>query len=204
MDHKIFVTGIGFITSIGNDRITVTDSLRKLVSGIENHPELQVESSPVKVAGTVKEFDLESTDPEDWTYPAAYQVPRTLIRSFSPHVLYAWSAVRQAIEDAGLSQEDLSNPDSGLYTASGGSMRSIHKHFQKMDDLGVMACNPLAIIASIAGTLSFNLVAALGSARFLCRFGFRLCFFRSCPWHRIRRDSARTPETDACGGSGRL
>ncbi|MFP6893314.1 MAG: beta-ketoacyl-[acyl-carrier-protein] synthase family protein [Opitutales bacterium] len=162
MDPKIFVTGIGFITSIGNNRITVTDSLRKLTSGIEKHPELQVESSPVKVAGTVKEFDLESTDPEDWTYPSAYQVPRTMIRSFSPHVLYAWSAVRQAIEDAGLSEEDLSNPDSGLYTASGGSMRSIHKHFQKMDDLGVMACNPLAIIASIAGTLSFNLVAALG------------------------------------------
>ena len=59
MDHKIFVTGIGFITSIGNDRITVTDSLRKLASGIEKHPELQVDSSPVKVAGTVKEVDLE-------------------------------------------------------------------------------------------------------------------------------------------------
>ena len=162
MDLKIFVTGIGFITSIGNDRITVTDSLRKLTSGIERHPELQVESSPVKVAGVVKEFDLESSDPEDWTYPASYQVPRTLIRSFSPHVLYAWCAVRQAIEDAGLSEGDISNPASGLYTASGGSMRSIHKHFQKMDDLGVMACNPLAIIASIAGTLSFNLVSALG------------------------------------------
>ena len=31
-----------------------------------------------------------------------------------------------------------------------------------MDQNGVMACNPLAIVASIAGTLSFNLVAALG------------------------------------------
>ena len=41
-------------------------------------------------------------------------------------------------------------------------MRSIHKHFEKMDQRGVMACNPLAIVASIAGTLTFNLVAALG------------------------------------------
>ena len=41
-------------------------------------------------------------------------------------------------------------------------MRSIHKHFEKMDRRGVMACNPLAIVASIAGTLTFNLVAALG------------------------------------------
>ncbi len=161
MNPRIIVTGIGFVTSIGNDRLTVTDSLRKLTTGIEKHNELQCETSPVKVAGTIKDFDVQSTDPEDWTYPSAYQVPRAVIRSFSPHVLYAWCAVRQAIEDAGLSEEDLSNPDSGLYTASGGSMRSIHKHFQKMDDLGVMACNPLAIIASIAGTLSFNLVAAL-------------------------------------------
>ena len=43
-----------------------------------------------------------------------------------------------------------------------GSMRSIHKHFEKMDRNGVMACNPLAIVASISGTLTFNLVAALG------------------------------------------
>jgi 3-oxoacyl-[acyl-carrier-protein] synthase-1 len=41
-------------------------------------------------------------------------------------------------------------------------MRTIHKHFEKMDQRGVMACNPLAIVASIAGTLTFNLVAALG------------------------------------------
>ena len=41
-------------------------------------------------------------------------------------------------------------------------MRSIHKHFEKMDQRGVMACNPLAIVASIAGTLTLNLVSALG------------------------------------------
>ena len=41
-------------------------------------------------------------------------------------------------------------------------MRSIHKHFEKMDRNGVMACNPLAIVSSIPGTLTFNLVAALG------------------------------------------
>ena len=61
-----------------------------------------------------------------------------------------------------LTLEDLQDPESGIYTASGGSMRSIHKHFEKMDRSGVMACNPLAIVASISGTLTFNLVAALG------------------------------------------
>ena len=160
--NDVFVTGLGFITSVGNDRKSVTSSLLGLHHGIENPPELQVPESPVKVAGTIKDFNLEPSDPEDWTFPGSYQVPRSLLRSFSPHVLYAWCAVQQAITDAKLQEQDFKSPDVGLYTASGGSMRSIHHHFKKMDQRGVMACNPLAIVASIAGTLSFNLVAALG------------------------------------------
>ena len=162
MEGKVFVTGLGFITSIGNNRDTVEGSLRELRGGIGLHPGLQVDASPVKVAGIVKDFEMDSIDPEDWIYPEQYHVPRTIIRSFSPHVLYAWCALRQAVEDAGLNGEDVSDADSGIYTASGGSMKHIHKHFQMMDERGVMACNPLAIIASIAGTLNFNLVAALG------------------------------------------
>lgn len=160
--EPVWITGMGLITSIGNDQSEVVRNLLDLRHGIENPPELQVDSSPVKVAGTVKDFCLESADPEDWTYPDQYFVPRATIRSFSPHVLYGWCALRQAIEDAALSEEDLHDPDAGLYSSSGGSMRSIHKHFMKMDQRGVMACNPLAIVASIAGTLTFNLVAALG------------------------------------------
>ena len=119
------------------------------------------DDSPVKVAGTVKEFEVESSDPEDWVYPEKYRVPRATLRSFSPHVLYAVCSAtgdrrRQSFRGRN------TGPKSGLYTSSGGSMRSIHKHFEKMDRRGVMACNPLAIVASIAGTLTFNLVAALG------------------------------------------
>ena len=153
---------MGLITSIGNDRSSVLTSLREMKHGIENPPMLQVDESPVKVAGTVKEFEVDSSDPEDWIYPQQYRVPRATLRSFSPHVLYSWCALQQAIEDAHLSEQDIQHPESGLYTSSGGSMRTIHKHFEKMDQRGVMACNPLAIVASIAGTLTFNLVAALG------------------------------------------
>ena len=160
--EPVWITGMGLITSIGNDRSSVLESLRDMKHGIESPTMLQVEESPVKVAGTVKEFNVNSSDPEDWIYPSKYRVPRATLRSFSPHVLYAWCALQQAIEDANLSEEEIQDPNSGLYTSSGGSMRSIHKHFEKMDRRGVMACNPLAIVASIAGTLTFNLVAALG------------------------------------------
>ena len=128
---KVYVTGIGFVTSIGNDCDVVEQSLRRLESGIGLHPELQVEASPVKVAGIIKDFDLTSIDPEDWIYPDRYQVRRDVIRSFSPHVLYAYCAMKQAIENANLTEDEVSNPECGLYTASGGSMRSVHKHFEK-------------------------------------------------------------------------
>ena len=67
--EAVWITGIGFITSIGNNRSSVTESLRSMKHGIENPSMLQVEESPVKVAGTVKEFDVDSLDPEDWKYP---------------------------------------------------------------------------------------------------------------------------------------
>jgi len=158
----VWVTGLGFITSIGNDRAAVTDSLLNLKHGIVNPKEFDVPESPVKVAGTVKGFSVDSPDSEDWEYPDAYRVPRATLRSFSPHVLYAWCALQQAIKDSGLSEEELKDTETGLYTASGGSMRSVYNHLDKMERKGIMTCNPLAIVASIAGTLTFNLVAALG------------------------------------------
>ena len=159
---EVWITGLGFITSIGCNKAKVIDSLINLKHGITSPAMLQVSESPVKVAGTIDEFDLDSNDPEDWQFPAEYNVPRSLLRSFSPHVLYAWCSLQQAIHEARLDSSELEDPNSGLYTASGGSMRSIHQHFEKMDRSGVMACNPLAIVASISGTLTFNLVAGLG------------------------------------------
>ena len=160
--EEVWVTGLGFITSIGCNSDQVENSLLNLRHGIACPNMLQVPESPVKVAGTIDEFELDSSDPEDWKFPSEYKVPRSLVRSFSPHVLYAWCSLQQAIKDANIDSQDLQDPESGIYTASGGSMRSIHKHFEKMDRNGVMACNPLAIVSSIPGTLTFNLVAALG------------------------------------------
>ena len=72
--------------------------LRNLINlrhGIENPDFLAVDSSPVKVAGTVKDFEVDSSDPEDWLYPSQYKVPRATIRSFSPHVLYGVLSSKQ-------------------------------------------------------------------------------------------------------------
>ncbi len=156
---KVFITGLGFITSIGNDVATVTESLRTLRHGIERYAPFQKPEIPVKVAAPVKGFVTESMDPEDWTYPERYRVRREFLRSMGPHGLYSYCALQQAIADAGLENADVSNEETGLFGASAGSPHLLTYFVDKMNRQGVMKCSPLGIVASIAGTVQFNLVA---------------------------------------------
>lgn len=156
---KVYLTGLGFITSIGNDVASVSRSLRDLRHGIEVYTPFQKADIPVKVAAPVKEFQTDSHDCEDWTYPERYRVKRELLRGMGPNSFYAYCAMLQAIEDARLSEADWSNDDTGLYAASGGSPHLLGHMIQKMHAQGVMRCSPLGIVAAIAGTVNFNLVA---------------------------------------------
>jgi len=157
---RVFITGLGFVTSIGNDAATVTRHLRELRHGFEVFPPFQSPDIPCKVAGTIKEFTTDSPDPEDWTFPARYRIKRELLRSMAPNGLFAHCAMLQAVEDARLAEADISNPHTGLYAASGGSPFLTHHHHDRLLKVGVMRCSPLGIVASIVGTLNFNLVAA--------------------------------------------
>jgi 3-oxoacyl-[acyl-carrier-protein] synthase-1 len=156
---KVFITGLGFITSIGNDVAAVTHSLRELQHGIEVYPPFQKPEFPVKVAAPVKGFQTDSLDCEDWTYPERYHVKREILRGMSPNVLFAYCAMVQAVADAKLTEADWSNDDTGLYASSGGSPYMLGSLMQRMRTHGVMKCPPLGIVASIAGTVNFNLVA---------------------------------------------
>lgn len=156
---RVYITGLGLITSIGNDVATVTKSLREQRHGFETYAPFQNENVPVKVAAPVKGFETSSHDPEDWTFPEAYRIKREVLRGMAPHGIYAWCAMQQAIADAGLSDEDISNSDTGLYAASGGSPQQMGFMLSRMHKSGIMRCSPLGIVASISGTLNFNLVA---------------------------------------------
>ncbi|ATC64926.1 beta-ketoacyl synthase [Nibricoccus aquaticus] len=156
---KVYLTGLGFITSIGNDVASVTRSLRELRHGIEVYAPFQKPEIPVKVAAPVKGFQTDSYDCEDWTYPERYRVKREILRGMGPNAFYAYCAMQQALEDAKLSEADWSNDDTGLYAASGGSPSLMGHMIQKMHAQGVMRCSPLGIVAGIAGTVNFNLVA---------------------------------------------
>jgi 3-oxoacyl-[acyl-carrier-protein] synthase-1 len=167
---RVFITGLGFVTSIGNDAATVTRNLRELRHGFELYPPFQKPDIPCKVVGTIKEFTTDSTDPEDWTFPARYKIKRELLRSMAPNGLFAHCAMLQAVEDARLAEPDISNTHTGLYAASGGSPFLTHHHHERLVKVGVMRCSPLGIVASIVGTLNFNLVAAFKIQGASCGF----------------------------------
>lgn len=158
-NRRVVITGVGFITSIGNDRGAVLDSLRNQRTGIEVYPELDRPKSPVKLAGPVKGFSFPSENPEEWRFPKGIDLSRKQLRSMAPHVVYAYAAMREAIADAALAPEMISNPRTGLLCASAGSPRLTFRHLQKMLEVGPLKCHPFALPASIAGALSFNLVA---------------------------------------------
>jgi 3-oxoacyl-[acyl-carrier-protein] synthase-1 len=153
------VTGLGFVTSIGNDRATVVRSLRELAHGFERHEFFGNPDLPVKVAGTIKGFSFPTTDWRDWRWPAGLNIDRPLLRGLAPHGVYALSAVEQALAEAGLVAGDLGGGDTGLYCASAGSPFLLGNFLGQMHATRGERGNPMGIVSSIAGTLNFNLAA---------------------------------------------
>lgn len=154
---RAVITGLGFISSIGNNVATVIDSLKHVKTGIEPFHEFQGENIPVKLAGTVKDFAFPTTYFEDWKIPKEYNLSREQLRPMTPNAIYAYCAMQQAIQDAKLRDGEVSNPRTSLFCASGGSMWMAYDNLHTMVTRGVQKCQPMAMINSIPGSLYINL-----------------------------------------------
>src|SRR5258706_10712490 len=162
MRARVVISGLGFVTSIGNDRGAVTQSLRELRSGIERFEFLPGQELPIKVAGTIKGFETSGALWPTWRWPDGYTISRDLLRGLPPHGLYAITAFEQALTDAGLTPADVANEDTGLFCGSGGSPRLMRNFLNQMNDSNGERVNPMGIVSAIAGTLNFNLAAHYG------------------------------------------
>jgi 3-oxoacyl-[acyl-carrier-protein] synthase-1 len=125
---RVVITGLGFITSIGNSTAEVLDSLRHARSGIAIFPELPQTPGSPRVAGTIKGFSFPSLAFDDWALPPGYAIERNELRSMCPNVVYAWCAMQQAIAHARLAPERVSHPRTGAMCASAGSMWMIYEN----------------------------------------------------------------------------
>ncbi len=162
MAKRIVVTGLGFVTCIGNSRGEVSASLQELRSGIREEVFLGNPDLPVKVAGKPLGFEVGSPNWRAWRWPDEYTIDRGLIRSLPPQGVYAVCGVEQALADAGLEKEDLKDGETGLYCASVGSPLLLHENLMAMRAAKGERGNPLGVLCSIAGTLNFNLGSWLG------------------------------------------
>ena len=131
------ITGLGFVTSIGDDRASVSQSLRELKHGFENVEFFGNPALAVKVAGTIKGFSFPTTNWRDWRWPAQFSVDRELIRGLAPHGVYAVCALQQALAEAGLDRSALGDGSTGLFCASAGSPFMLAQFLDQMRDGGL-------------------------------------------------------------------
>lgn len=158
---RVVVTGLGFVSSIGNSLQAVEDSLRGLKHGYAPFPAKEGEVCPPKLYGRLADFDTESWDSEEWSYPTRYKVARSHLKGMSRHVLYAYFSTLDAIADAGLELSQVSDHRTGIYSASAGAPGMAHHQVELMNKRGVLRCSPFGVVATTVGTLNFNLGAIL-------------------------------------------
>ncbi len=105
--RRVVITGLGIVSSIGNNKEEVVQSLRDGRSGIEFSQEYADLGFRSQVHGTVK-LDLDSV------------VDRKARRFMGDGAAYNFVAMEEAIADAGLSETEVSNERTGLIMGSGG------------------------------------------------------------------------------------
>lgn len=164
------ITGLGFISSIGQDRPAVQRSLCELRHGFEPVEFLGNPALPVKVAGTLKGFSFPTPNWRDWRWPEHFAIDRELLRGLAPHGVYAVCALQQALADAGLEPAELGDGTTGLFCASAGSPFMLHSFLNQLHETRGERGNPMGIVSSIAGTLNFNLAAHYKIAGAVCGF----------------------------------
>ncbi|WP_306047608.1 beta-ketoacyl-ACP synthase I [Nioella sp. MMSF_3534] len=147
--RRVVVTGLGIVSSIGNNAEEVTASLKAGRSGIEASPEMVEHGFRSQIAGTLK------IDPKE-------HVDKRALRFMGPGAAYAHIAMTQAIADAGLSDEHVSNVRTGLVAGSGGPSTSamLAAHQTVLSSGATKRIGPFAVPKCMSSTISANLATA--------------------------------------------
>lgn len=149
--REVVVTGIGIVSSIGNNIPEVTDSLQNLRSGItknEANLELGLRSH---VSGSIQNLELKEL------------IDRKLYRFMGDAAAYAYLSTEEAIKDADLKDSDLSNHRTGLIMGSGGA--SSEDQIDSADILrskGLKRIGPYRVTKAMGSTVSACLATSFG------------------------------------------
>ena len=147
--RRVAVTGLGIVSSIGNNAAEVSASLKAGRSGIVAAEDYASRGFRSQVKGAIN-IDV------------AEQIDKRLLRFMGPGAAYSYIAMTQAIADAGLTEADISNPDTGLIAGSGGpSTSSMFAAHQIVLEKGApKRIGPFAVPKAMSSTVSANLCTA--------------------------------------------
>ncbi|MCA6974279.1 beta-ketoacyl-ACP synthase I [Pectobacterium carotovorum] len=140
---RAVITGLGIVSSIGNNQQEVLTSLREGRSGITFSQELKDSGMRSHVWGNVK---LDTTG----------LIDRKIVRFMSDASIYAYLSMEQAIQDSGLSDEVYqNNPRVGLIAGSGGSARyQVFGADAMRSPRGLKAVGPYVVTKSMGSAVS--------------------------------------------------
>ncbi len=140
--RRVVITGMGIVSCLGNDKETVSANLRASRSGIRFNQSYADMGLRSQVSGSVN-LNLEEL------------IDRKVYRFMGDAAAFAYLAMQSAIQDAGLSEEDISNPRVGLIAGSGGA--STFNQMEAMDILrekGVKRVGPYRVPRTMGSTVS--------------------------------------------------
>ena len=140
--RRVVITGLGIVSSIGNNKREVTDSLRTGRSGIEFIKEYEELGFRSQVAGTVNINVDELID-------------RKLRRFMGNSAAYNYIAMKEAVEESGLGEDMISNPRTGLIAGSGGaSTENVSLAIDLLREKGIRRVGPYMVPRTMSSTNS--------------------------------------------------
>jgi 3-oxoacyl-[acyl-carrier-protein] synthase-1 len=146
--RRVVVTGMGIVSSLGNNKSEVLASLKAGKSGITYQPEYAERGLRSHVAGSIKNLNIEE------------MIDRKLLRFMAKGHAYAWLAMQEAIADASLPEDLVSNVRTGLIVGAGGtSTESMLEATNTLAEKGIRRVGPYMVTK----TMSSGIAACLAT-----------------------------------------
>ncbi len=139
---RVVITGMGIVSCLGNDKASVLDSLKNGRSGIKYKEDYKENGLRSHVCGSV---DIDFSE----------HIDRKQLRFMGDAAKYAFIAMDQAVKDSGLTEEQVSNPRTGLIMGSGGaSSENLVEAADIVRNRGVKRAGPYRVTQTMGSTVS--------------------------------------------------
>jgi len=136
--RRVVITGMGIVSSLGNNVKEVSESLKNSKSGITFQEEYKNRGLRSQIAGSIN-INVEEL------------IDRKLFRFMANGHAYAWLAMQEAIKDAKLDEGQVSNIRTGLIVGAGGtSTESMLNSTDILKEKGIRRVGPYMVVKTMS------------------------------------------------------